>query len=184
MIPLGPTRQEDNDDDDSVDQPGSEEEQETEDLFTVNVSVNELAVATLGGHQTRTHKCHAFTMIPKHIKRFGSLDVGSTRLFETKHRLAKAYTGRSNRLKLGAVEGQVIKNSITSQFAEKPLSSVKARLYREEHAIRETIEEHVNEESDGEDNSAVKFTHNGTGDNLLFFFKSYAYCIKLYSIKI
>ena len=72
----------------------------------------------------------------------------------------------------------MIKNSITSQFVEKPLSSVKARLYREEHTIRETIEEHANEESDGEDNSPVHFTHNGTGDNLLFIFKSYAYCIK------
>ena len=171
VIPLGPSRHEDRDDDDSVDQPGSDEEQEPEGLFTVNVSVNELAVATLGGHQTRTHKCHAFTMIPKHILRFGSLDVGSTRLFETKHKLVKAYTGRSNRLKLGAVEGQVIKNSITSQFVEKPLSSVKARLYREEHAIRETIGEHVTEESDDEEKSPEQFTHYGPGDNMFFIFK-------------
>ena len=87
-------------------------------------------------------------------------------------RTVKAYTGRSNRFKLGAVEGQVLKNSITSQFVEKPLASVKARLYREEHAIRETIVEHVTEESDDEEKSPEQFTHFGTGDNMFFMFKS------------
>ena len=170
VVPPRPPLRKDGDDEDSDDHTASESEEEPDGHFTVNVSVNELAaVATLGGHQTRTHKCHAFTMIPKQIKRVGSLHVGSSSLYERKHRLVKAYTKRSNLAQLGAVEGQVIRNSVTSRFVQKPLSSVKARLYYEEHASRETSLLPEPEESDEEDSLPIQFTHDGTGETNYFF---------------
>ena len=105
-------------------------------------------------------------MIPKQIKRVGPLDVGSSRLFEILHRLVKAHTRRSNKAKLGAVEGQVIRISVTSRFVQKPLSSVKARLYcEEEHASQKTSLLPENEESDEEDTLPMQFRHDhdGTG---------------------
>ena len=105
-------------------------------------------------------------MIPKQIQRVGSLNVSSSSLFERLHRLVKAYTKRSNKAKLGAVEGQVIRNSVTSRFVQKPLSSVKARLYHEEHASRETSLLPETEESDEEDTLPLQFRHDGTGETL------------------
>jgi hypothetical protein len=80
-----------------------EEEEEEEDqkkklpvAETMFVCVDDLAAGT------RTHKSHAFSMIPNQIRRNGSLDVGSSRIFETFHRrLEKTCTRSSNNANLG-----------------------------------------------------------------------------------
>jgi hypothetical protein len=138
--------------------------------FTVDVGVHELPAATLGGHQTRTHKVHALTMIPEQIETLGSLDVGSSRIFETLHRLVKAYTRRSNKAKLGATERQVIRNSVHA--VHRPVCSVKARLYNEKHAnmIPSGNVTPPSEDSDEEESSPLQFVHSGTGTEKYDFF--------------
>ena len=143
-----------------------EDEDEPEMHFTVHVDVNDLSAATLGGNQTRTHKVHAFTMIPEQIKTLGSLDVSSTRIFETQHRLVKAYTRTSNKAKLEATERQVIRNSVSA--VHRPVCSIKSRLYKEKHssndpAVPGGIVSPVEEESDEEEIAPVPFIHTGTG---------------------
>jgi hypothetical protein len=168
----GNSKLQEEDDDEDEDGEGSEDEHEAEGVFTINVGVNELPAATLGGHQTRTHKCHALTMIPKHLRRLGSLDVGSSRIFETLHRLVKAFTYRSNRAKLEAVERQVIQNSVSARYAPKPLSSIKARLFREQHS---SSGRNVNTETeclvsdDEEEPTPTQFLHEGTGQKSFLF---------------
>jgi hypothetical protein len=142
-----------------------EEESEPAERFTVDVCVNELPAATLSGHQTRTHKIHALTMIPEQIETNGSLDVGSTRIFETLHRLVKAFTRRSNSAKLGETERQVLKNSVNS--VHKPLRSIKARLYNERHsnvAVNGTVSPSEEESDEDEENIPLRYVHAGTGN--------------------
>ena len=145
----------------------NDDEDEQEEGFNVGaVGVNDLPAATLGGHQTRTHKIHAFTMIPNQIRTKGSLDVGSSRIFETFHRLVKAYTKRSNKAKLGAVERQVIRNSVSSRLdsSQKPIRSVKARLYQERSSsIDPNITSEYPDEDSDEEIVPVHYIHTGTG---------------------
>ena len=99
-----------------------EEEEEEEDkkkkfpvAETMFGCVDDLAAGT------RTHKSHAFSMIPNQIERNGSLDVGNSRIFETFHRrLQKACTRSSNNANLGLVERQVIRNVFASMLFQEP----------------------------------------------------------------
>jgi len=78
-----------------------EEEQEKKVLVseTMFVCVDDIAAGTLCGQQTKTLKVHAFTMIPNQIR---ICEVGSSRIFETFHRLNKTYTRTTNKGNLGA----------------------------------------------------------------------------------
>ena len=143
-----------------------EEEDDPQMRFTVHLDVNDLPAATLGGNQTRTHKIHAFTMIPEQVKSQGSLDVSSTRIFETQHRLVKAYTRHSNKAKLEATERQVIKNSVCA--VHRTGSSIKSRLYKETHSnveliVPESVVRQLDEESDEEETAPAQFIHAGIG---------------------
>jgi hypothetical protein len=144
----------------------SEEEDDPQMRFNVNPDVNDLPAATLGGDQTRTHKVHAFTMIPEQIRNLGSLDSTTTRVFETQHRLVKAYTRHSNKAKLEATERQVIKNSVCS--VQRTGCSIKSRLYKEMHSnieplVPASLDRRLDEESDEEETAPVQFIHNGIG---------------------
>jgi hypothetical protein len=144
---------------------GVEEDVEPPERVTVG---DNLTAATLAGNQTRTHKIHALTMIRAHLELLGSLDVGSTRLFETLHRLIKAFTRHSNRAKLGAVEAQVIRNSVFRlDSAPKPLRSVKARLYKEQTSNLQVIPADYSESSSDEEDKPIKYIHASTGSFLL-----------------
>jgi hypothetical protein len=143
-----------------------EEEDDPQMRFNVHPDVNDLPAATLGGDQTRTHKVHAFTMIPEQIRKIGSLDSSSTRVFETQHRLVKAYTRHSNKAKLEATERQVIKNSVCS--VQRTGCSIKSRLYKEMHSniglsVPASVDLRLDEESDEEETAPVRFLHNGIG---------------------
>ena len=159
------------DDDDFDDEYAGHETDDEEPAPTFNVDENpsDEVSATLGGNQTRTHKCHMLTYVPKHIAHYGSLELGTTKHFENLHKLVKAWTHNSNRAKLGAVEAQVLNKSFTSRFdaAPKVVKSVRARLFREEHSTPrgftsvEQCEE--NEEQDQEEGAPLEFLHTGTG---------------------
>jgi hypothetical protein len=105
-------------------------------------------------------------MIPEQIRKLGSLDSSTTRVFETQHRLVKAYTRHSNKAKLEATERQVIKNSVCS--VQRTGCSIKSRLYKETHSniellVPASVERRLDEESDEDETAPVQFIHNGIG---------------------
>jgi len=148
------------------------DDEETGCTFTVDDNPSDEVTATIGGNQTRTHKCHMLTYVPKHIAHYGSTYVGSTKHFENLHRLVKAWTHNSSRAKLGVVEAQVLNKSFTSRFdaAPKVVKSVRARLFREQMStpkgLTSVVQFGENEEQEGqEENAPFEFLHTGTGMN-------------------
>ena len=154
-------------DDDDDEDAGNDSEGEHESRFVFDEETTEEIWATLGGNQTRTHKCHMLTYIPQHFVDYGSFLIGTTRHFENLHRLVKAWTAWSNRAKLGAVEGQVLMRSFTSRLdsAPKAVKSIRARLFREQNSsgvCSSPLSDDEEDERDVLEPSTLLHSHSGT----------------------
>ena len=163
------------DDDDEDEDARHDSEDEPAGTFNFVAETTEEVTATLGGNQTRTPKCHMLTYLPQHLLDYGSLNIGTTRPFENLHRLVKAWTSRSNRAKLGAVEAQVLMKSFTTRMdaAPKSLKSIRARLYHEQHSpgiSSGLVSDEELEESEMVEGTRFLHSHSGTESVYYFLF--------------
>ena len=107
---------------------------ESVDLDSVS-EIDDSATITLKGNQTKIPKIHALGYLPYCIECHGSHNIGSTGLYECKHRPVKLRIRHNNRNQTKSQQGQILLSSVTEacETVSNAVKSDRARLFYEEN---------------------------------------------------
>ena len=140
---------------------------ESVDLDSVS-EIDDSATITLKGNQTKIPKIHALGYLPYCIECHGSHNIGSTGLYECKHRPVKLRIRHNNRNQTKSQQGQILLSSVTEacETVSNAVKSDRARLFYEENisGANGTSRAHeISEDDSSEDDGAKPFIHVGAG---------------------